>query len=100
MITENLVKLSREIGPNTLILQCLIYNSYRKEFTPNCNDENIRNLAIAINKIKPNKVQVYSIGRIPSEYFVFSVDKSIMDRISKIFKELVKDSQIEINFYC
>ena len=77
----------------------MIYNSYRKDFNPNCSEENIRNLAIAINKIKPNKVQIYSIGRIPSEYYVFSVDKSIMDRISKIFKELVEDSSTEINFY-
>ncbi|TFG25408.1 MAG: hypothetical protein EU532_11685 [Promethearchaeota archaeon] len=99
LIVENLTKLSREIAPNSLILQCLIYNSYRKDFIPNCNEENIRNIAIAINKIRPNKVQIYSIGRIPSEYFVFSVDKSMMDRISKIFEEYVKDSLIEINFY-
>lgn len=99
LIIENLSKLSREITPNSLILQCLIYNSYRNDIIPNCNEENIRNLAIAINKINPNKVQIYSIGRIPSEYFVFSVDKSLMDRISKIFEELVEDPSIEIRYY-
>lgn len=99
LIVENLTKLSREIEPNSLILQCLIYNSYRKDFTPNFNQENIRNLAIAINKIKPKQVQIYSIGRIPSEYFVFSIDKLIKDKISKIFKELVQNSFIEIIIY-
>ena len=99
LIVENLAKLSREMGGNSLILQCLIYNSYRKDFIPNCNEENIRNIAIAINKIKPKEVQIYSIGRIPSEYFVFSIDKPTMDRISKIFEKLIEDSSIKINFY-
>jgi wyosine [tRNA(Phe)-imidazoG37] synthetase (radical SAM superfamily) len=98
-IIENLSVLSREMVSNSLTLQCLIYNSYRDDYISNCNEENIRNMGIAINKIKPNGVQIYSLGRIPSEYFVYSIDEVKKKQISTIFKELIKDSSIEIAFY-
>jgi wyosine [tRNA(Phe)-imidazoG37] synthetase (radical SAM superfamily) len=96
---DNLSVLSKEMGSNSLTLQCLIYNSYRKDHIPNCNEENIRNIAIAINKIKPKGVQIYSLGRIPAEYFVYSIDEVKKKQISAIFKEIIKDPSIEIAFY-
>ena len=98
-IIKNLSTLSQEMGSNSLTLQCLIYNSYREDFIPNSNQVNIKKLAIAINKIKPKAVQIYSLGRIPAEYFVYSIDEVQKDQISTIFRELIKEPSIEIIFY-
>jgi wyosine [tRNA(Phe)-imidazoG37] synthetase (radical SAM superfamily) len=98
-IIKDLSILSQEMGSNSLTLQCLIYNSYREDFVPNSNQVNIKKLAIAINKIKPNAVQIYSLGRIPAEYFVYSIDNVQKEKISTIFKKIIKDPSINITFY-
>ena len=98
-IIKDLSILSQEMGTNSLTLQCLLYNSYREEFIPNSNQVNIKKLAIAINKIKPNAVQIYSLGRIPAEYFVYSIDDVQKEQISTIFREIIKDPSIKVTFY-
>ena len=73
-IIESLVKLKKEMPEShKLAIQSLIYNSYREDFIPNSNDINITNLANAIKKIKPDSVQIYSVARIPANYYVFSL---------------------------
>ena len=98
-IINNLTLLSREMGSNQLVLQCLIYSSYREDFIPNSNEDNLRSLAKAIDKIGPKRVQIYSIGRIPAEYYVYSIDMRIKNKISTIFNELIEDKSIEINYF-
>ena len=100
VIIESLTKLKEEM-PKTgkLAIQCLIYNSYKKEFTPNNNSTNIFDLAHALKKIKPNIIQIYSIARIPAEYFVFSIDDNRKREIATIFKQIINDDKIEINIY-
>ena len=99
LIIKNLSILSQEMESNSLTLQCLIYNSYREDFIPNSNEINIKKLAAAINKIKPNSVQIYSLGRIPAEYFVYSIDEVQKEQISTIFRKIIKDPSINITFY-
>ena len=64
-----------------LAIQCLIYNSYDEKFISNNNSENITKLAEAIKKIKPDQVQIYSIARIPAQYFVFAIDEETKQQI-------------------
>ena len=100
-IVESLVKLRKDMPNKKLAIQCLIYNSYREDFISNDNNKNIEQLAYAIKKIKPDIVQIYSIARIPSEYFVYAIDDRRMKQIVKTFKELINNNliEIEINYY-
>ena len=98
-IIDSLTKLRLEMKHNKLAIQCLIYNSYRKDFISNNNDENIIKLAEAIKRINPHKVQIYSVARIPAEYFVFSIDEDRKKWIVKKFKEVIDNDLIEINYY-
>ena len=82
-----------------LALQCLISNSYNKNYYSNNNPENIKQLAELITRIKPNMVQLYSIARIPSEYFVYAIDENRKREIVKILRELINNVNIEINYY-
>ena len=99
-IIESLIKLKKEM-PNShkLAIQSLIYSSYREDFIPNSNDVNITNLANAIKEIKPDSVQIYSIARIPANYYVFSIDKEKRREIVDKIKDIVKDDNVEISFY-
>ena len=99
-IIESLVKLKKEMPKShKLAIQSLIYNSYREDFIPNSNDVNITNLANAIKKIKPDSVQIYSIARIPANYYVFSIDKENKKEIADKIKDIVSDDTVEISFY-
>jgi wyosine [tRNA(Phe)-imidazoG37] synthetase (radical SAM superfamily) len=99
-IIESLAKLKQEMPENNeLVVQSLILNSYKKEFTPNDNPININNLAHAIKRIKPNKVQIYSIARIPAEFFVYAIDEERKKEIVNFIEEIIQDSNIEINYY-
>lgn len=99
-IIESLVKLKKEMPKShKLAIQSLIYNSYREDFIPNSNDTNITNLANAIKKIKPDSVQIYSIARIPANYYVFSIDKENKKEIADKIKDIVSDDTVEISFY-
>jgi wyosine [tRNA(Phe)-imidazoG37] synthetase (radical SAM superfamily) len=99
-IIDSLVKLKKEMPRgHMLAIQSLIYNSYREDFIPNSNDINITNLANAIKKIKPDSVQIYSIARIPANYYVFSIDKEKRREIVDKIKDIVKDDNVEISFY-
>ena len=98
-IIKSLVKLRKEVENTKLIIQCLIYDSYRKDLIPNNNDENIEGLARAIKEISPHKVQVYSVARIPAEYHVYSIDEERKKQIVNTFKEIVNNDLIEINYY-
>jgi len=99
-IIESLVKLKKEMSKShKLAIQSLIYNSYREDFIANSNDINITNLAKAIKKIKPDSVQIYSIARIPANYYVFSIDKEKRKEIVDKIKDIVSDDTVEISFY-
>jgi len=100
MLIESIAKLSRDM-PNSheLAIQCLIYNSYSENYRSNNNTENIIKLAHAIKKIKPDSVQVYSVARIPANYYVFSTDKERKREIVEKFKEIINDKSIEIAYY-
>lgn len=98
-IVESLVKLRKDMPDKKLAIQSLISNSYNKNYYSNNNPENIRQLAELIAKIKPDMVQVYSIARIPSEYFVYAIDENRKREIVKILRELINIDNIEINYY-
>ena len=98
-IVESLVKLRNYMPDKKLAVQCLISNSYNKSFYSNNNPENIKQLAELITKIKPDMVQLYSIARIPSEYFVYAIDEDRKREIVKILRELINNDFIEINYY-
>ena len=99
-IIDSLVILKQEMPKNhKLAIQSLIYSSYREDFTPNNNSENISRLARAIKKIKPDLVQIYSIARIPANYFVFSIDKERKKEIVEEIQKVVNDQNVEIIYY-
>ncbi len=99
IVVDSLVKLRKDMPNKKLAIQCLISKSHREDFISNDNNENIKRLAYAIKKIKPDIVQLYSIARIPSEYFVYAIDEKRKKEIVKIFKEIIKNDLIEINYY-
>jgi len=98
-IVESLVKLRKDMPNKKLAIQSLISNSYNKNYYPNNNSENIKQLAKIIAKIEPDMVQLYSIARIPSEYFVYAIDESRKREIVKILRKLINNVNIEINYY-
>jgi wyosine [tRNA(Phe)-imidazoG37] synthetase (radical SAM superfamily) len=99
IIIESLAKLKKEMKSNKLAIQCLIYNSNRKDFISNNNNENINQLACALKKINPDIVQIYSIARIPSEPFVFAIDEERKREIVKIIKKTINNDLIKIDYY-
>ncbi len=99
IIIDSLSKLRQMMYKKKFGLQCLIYNSYRKDFNSNNNEKNIINLGNAIKKINPDTVQIYSIARIPSEYFVFAISEERKKSIVKTLKEIINNDAIEINYY-
>ena len=99
-IIDSIIKLRKEMPiDHKLAIQCLIYNSYRKEFVSNNNPENIEKLAYMIKKIKPDFVQVYSIARIPAQNFVYAIDEDRKKEIAEKFKEIINNEDIKINYY-
>lgn len=100
IIIDSLVKLREEMPEgHKLAIQCLICNSYTEEFIPNNNDENVKQLALAIKRIKPHIVQLYSIARIPAQYYVFAIDEERKKEIVDIFNEIIDDDSVEVNYY-
>ena len=98
-IVGSLVKLRKDMPNKKLAIQCLISNSYNKSYYSNNNTENIEKLAELVIKIKPDMVQLYSIARIPSEYFVYAIDENKKREIVKILRELINNDNIELNYY-
>ncbi len=99
-IINSLVRLKQEmLREHKLAIQCLFCNSYKDDFVPNDNSENVTNLAYAIKKIKPDIVQVYSIARIPAQYFVYAIDEKRKIEIVNEFKKIINDEKVEINYY-
>lgn len=97
-IINSIAKLKLELPLNhKLAIQCLLYQSYNKDFISNINERNINKLANAINKIEPHIVQLYSIARIPAEHFVYALDKQ---KLMKIKKKLQKTISSSIKVYC
>ncbi|MFW9945799.1 MAG: hypothetical protein ACFFDX_03105 [Candidatus Odinarchaeota archaeon] len=99
VIIDSLVKLKKIMKENKLAIQILIYNSYEKNFLSNNNETNIEKLALAIKKINPDIVQIYSIARIPAQFFVYSIDDDRKKEIVKTFKEIINNDQIKIEYY-
>jgi len=99
VIIDSLVKLKKIMKENKLAIQVLIYNSYKKDFLSNNNEKNIEKLALAIKTINPDIVQIYSIARIPAQYFVYSIDDNRKKEIVKTFKEIINNNQIKIEYY-
>jgi wyosine [tRNA(Phe)-imidazoG37] synthetase (radical SAM superfamily) len=98
-IVDSLVNLRKIMPDKKLAIQCLISKSHREDFISNNNNENIEKLAHLIKKINPNIVQLYSIARIPSEYYVYAIDENRKKEIVKIFREIINNELIEINYY-
>jgi wyosine [tRNA(Phe)-imidazoG37] synthetase (radical SAM superfamily) len=98
-LIESLRQLRIEMSKNKLALQCLIYDSYVKEQIANNNSENIINLAKIVKQIEPDVVQIYSIARIPAEYFVYSIADDRKKEIVRIFKETIQSDKIEISYF-
>jgi wyosine [tRNA(Phe)-imidazoG37] synthetase (radical SAM superfamily) len=99
-IITSISKLKSEMPhKNKLILQCLLYNSYKDNFQSNANERNINALAEAINKIKPDGVQIYSIARAPAEYFVYALGKSKLEHIAHKLKNLTNLEKLDIINY-
>ncbi len=99
-IIDSLGELKQEMPKNhKLAIQTLLYNSYKEDFTPNNNNENIEKLAYAIKRIKPDNVQIYSIARIPAEYFVYSIGDIRKQEIVKYIENIVQNKNVQINFY-
>ena len=97
---NSLVKIKQEMPKNhKLVIQCLIYNSYKDDFVPNDNPANLLNLAYALQRIKPNFVQIYSLARIPAEYFVYSIDEKRKREIVKYLEDIIQDKRIKIKLY-
>lgn len=100
VIIESLVKMKKEmLKGHRFAIQCLICRSYREDFIANENAENIEQLAYAIKKIKPDIVQVYSIARMPAQYYVFAIDQDKKNEIVKKFNEIINDEKVEVNSY-
>jgi wyosine [tRNA(Phe)-imidazoG37] synthetase (radical SAM superfamily) len=99
VIIDSLEKLKRDLKSNKLAIQCLIYNSNRKNFITNNNDDNINKLAYALKKIKPDIVQIYSIARIPSEPYVFAIDEERKKEIVDIFNNIINNDLVKIDYY-
>ena len=99
VIIDSLVKLKKIMKENKLAIQILIYNSYKKDFLSNNNETNIEELALAIKKINPDIVQIYSIARIPAQFFVYSIDDNRKREIVKTFKEIINNDKIKIEYY-
>ncbi|MFX1353067.1 MAG: radical SAM protein [Promethearchaeota archaeon] len=99
LIIDSLIKLKKNMKKSKLAIQCLIYNSYRADFISNDNNVNIEKLALTIKKINPDIVQIYSIARIPAQFFVYSIDIERKKEIVKFFKEIVNNNQIKIEYY-
>ncbi|MHA1670846.1 MAG: hypothetical protein ACTSV5_09740 [Promethearchaeota archaeon] len=98
-IIDSLIQLRKKMN-NKLVLQCLMLNSHQKDiYMPNFNEKNIEKLAFAIKKIKPNKVQIYSLARVPAEYFVFSIDENQNNQIKKVFNRIIDNKNINIIYF-
>jgi wyosine [tRNA(Phe)-imidazoG37] synthetase (radical SAM superfamily) len=99
-IVKSLTKLKKELNGNTiLVIQSLIYNSYKEDFLPNTTPTNISGLAKALKEIKPDVVQIYSVARIPTEYYVYSIDTQEKQNIVNKLKRLIDDETIKIKYY-
>ena len=98
-IIESLIRLRKKMISNKLVIQCLMLNSHHEKYIPNFNEKNIEKLAFAIKKIKPNEVQIYSLARVPAEYFVFSIDEEQKNQINNVFNRIIDNKNIEISYF-
>ena len=99
-IINALVKLKQEMPhKHKLAIQCLIFNSYEKDFVANDTHKSISEIARALKRIKPDIVQIYSTARIPAEYFVYGLSEERKKEIENIFKLNVNDNNVDIRCY-
>jgi wyosine [tRNA(Phe)-imidazoG37] synthetase (radical SAM superfamily) len=97
-IINSLTKLKSELPKNHCLgIQCLLYQSYKEDFLSNNNEQNIENLSNAINNIRPDFVQLYSIARIPAEYYIYSLDHQ---NLLKIKQKIEKTLSNSVKIYC
>ncbi|TFF99333.1 MAG: radical SAM protein [Promethearchaeota archaeon] len=98
-IINSIAKLKSELSHHhELAIQCLLYQSYKKEFISNNNIRNFESLTESINKINPDIVQLYSIARIPAEYYVYALGENMLKEISNKLKRKIPSS-VKINYY-
>ncbi|MHA1804552.1 MAG: radical SAM protein [Promethearchaeota archaeon] len=99
-IIDSLALLRKELPPGKeLVLQCLFFNSYRKDRPSNNNSRNLQSLIKAIKKIKPSRVQIYTIGRIPSEPHVHALSPVEIFNIAETIERGIEDKSIIIKPY-
>jgi len=98
-IIKSIAKLKSELSHNhKLAIQCLLYQSYKNEFISNNNKRNFESLAKAITLINPDIVQLYSIARIPAEYYVYALGENKLKEISDNLKRKIPSS-VKIDYY-
>ena len=99
-IINSLLTLRKELSQgHELVLQCLLYNSYQEKFPSNYNNENIESLLRAVRKIKPKKVQLYTVARIPLEPHVYALSRNELEDVAKLIRDDLNDLLIEIISY-
>lgn len=98
-IIESLTNLQKKMNSNKLVIQCLMLNSHHEKYIPNFNEKNIEKLAYAIKTIQPDEVQIYSLARVPAEYFVFSIDKKQKNQIKNVFNQIIDNKNIKISYF-
>ena len=99
-IIDSIALLRKEMSETTkLAIQCLIYQSNRREFESNNNMDNIISVAHAIKKINPHIVQLYSIARMPAQYYVYTIDDRRKQEIVELFKSIINNDLVEIQYY-
>ncbi|MBD3197367.1 MAG: radical SAM protein [Candidatus Lokiarchaeota archaeon] len=96
-IIDSLAKLKKELSEDhKLAIQCLIYESHDETTSSNHNDNNINSIAVAFKKIKPDIIQLYSIARIPNEYYVFATNMSELNKIRLKLEKILNNEDTEI----
>jgi wyosine [tRNA(Phe)-imidazoG37] synthetase (radical SAM superfamily) len=77
----------------------MIYDTMPQEASANKHNENISGLAQAIQRIRPNHVQVYSVARMPAEFYVVPLGKEQQEQILHDLITQVDDPAISISSY-
>ncbi|MBD3340050.1 MAG: radical SAM protein [Candidatus Lokiarchaeota archaeon] len=99
IIVDSLVKLRNSLPEqHKLAIQSLIFNSYKKGYS-NESEDYIWELGQAINEIEPDMVQLYSIARIPAEYYVYSIGEQEKMEIIKQIKDSIGSKKIKVEFF-
>ena len=94
-LVDQLTQLRTEIGAK-LILQTMIVDSRKDGTIANHSEERIAELAEAIQKIDPARMQIYTVDREPAEPHVVQVDRVKLDRIAKTLALTLGEDRVHV----